>query len=306
MSNNLRPYNYFPSVDSSVALLSPGEGFTRVPLPRGVGIHCGGVFRSPDKKYIYKPLDCRDGHQNNAPRLRTQEDVVLDVMAGAPGFPRNWHVEQKNGREWLVRPACLTIPGTFPLAELREAHVLEIEAGLRALNEKNWDLGDGLEVAIDPQTRLPFLLDLSCSLYRGPKCSDLYRDDSSRFDTWVETVGFAEVSRFRWDARHIVESVRFHYRYPKEYTHVYATTSGPFTRSSELPGALLIEADRQKSEVWTWIVLPVRLDVRRASDLGLIWGWSPLASDETETAHPFYQGIKRGVFGENTLKTTER
>jgi hypothetical protein len=277
MSDTQQCYNQFPPVGAGVGKRTPGNDFIKIPLPQSAGYHTGGVYLSPDGKSVFKALDCRTDHGDDAPRMRTQEDVLLEIMAGSPAFPRNWHVEDRNGRTWLVRPFSLTVPGSFPLVELRTEDVRQIEEGIRALNERNWEIGDLLEVAVDPLSREPFVLDLSCAYYRGPRSPEIYRNEYWRFEIWAERVGFGNLTSFRRSARRMVETARFKLKYPRAYRYVYASMLVPFHTPASHQDALVIDADYGKTGVYTWVVFPRRLDAADVELLNLTWGWSPLA-----------------------------
>src|SRR2546430_12019622 len=85
--------------------ISPGADFTeRLP-----GEHTGGPFVNPDGQELWKPLDCLP-YPNAPHRVETREATILERLAGTPGFPRNWRVEQANGRRFLVRKRAYLIP----------------------------------------------------------------------------------------------------------------------------------------------------------------------------------------------------
>jgi len=121
-----------------IRYITPGEGFTKLEVKnhdnRPEGLHTGGVYLSPDKSEIWKPLD--GGNVWDGPHYATLEAECLEEMAGEPAFPRNWRVEEQNGRRWLVRRRAVVFGQDVALSYLNLQDVLRVERGLKALNAK--------------------------------------------------------------------------------------------------------------------------------------------------------------------------
>jgi len=104
---------------------TPGELFTRLPVPETEAIHTGG-YLSLDGMEVWKPLDAKP-YANADYRVETREADVLHLMAGQPGFPRNWRVEESNQRRWLVRPVCKVVGQTFSRDDVDLAFALPVD-----------------------------------------------------------------------------------------------------------------------------------------------------------------------------------
>jgi hypothetical protein len=176
------------SLDISLGDVAPGPGFTRMPQSPLEGRHTGGPFFCPSGREVWKPLDCLP-YPNAEYRLPTREAEVLELMAGKPGFPRNWRVEVANGRRFLVRKLACVIGETFETTSVTRAHVSLIEQAIRALNSRYWEVGEVvgkvLKGAIDPDTDEPFILDLSNASVRKHAPEKLYADDQFLFEQWA-------------------------------------------------------------------------------------------------------------------------
>jgi hypothetical protein len=134
----------------SIRDVSPGDGAVRLTgtHPSGIpdGIHTGGAWLLGNE--VWKPLDGRP-FSNSECQVQTREDEVLALMAGEPLFPRNWRVEERHGRRFLVRQKALIIPRDVPYSDLNKEHMLLVESGMRALNARGWETGEELGVAFD-------------------------------------------------------------------------------------------------------------------------------------------------------------
>jgi hypothetical protein len=210
--------------------VSPGEGFSYLPLPPREGTHTGGLWRSPDGGEVWKPLDARP-YPNSDCRVPTLEADCLFQMKGQPGFIENWSVQQANGRWWMVRPYCKVIGQTFPVEHVTQEMIEQVEVAVRMLNAHHWEAfqADDLTVAIDPHTQLPFLLDLSNAHPKTPQ-GNWKADDSDSLYKWMKAVGWESLAELRERGRSLLHSkewmqlTRFDERYDC-HKHVYQKPS---------------------------------------------------------------------------------
>lgn len=253
--------------------VSPGEGFTRLSLSLGDGHRNGGVFLSPDGQDVWKPLDARP-EQEAAYLVRTNEEEVLRLMAGRPGFPANWRIEEARGRRWLVRKRTHVVPEDFQPDWLSLEHILLVEQAVRALNAKRWSLGAPVRVAIDPERYDPFLLGLSAAR------PDERPDDAERFERWAEEVaGFDALAQLRRHARAVLQSTVWQSSpYANTHAYVYASGHRPIDSSwARIPDAVYVPADWKTTGVWTWVVAPGPLEPALVEGYELQWGFAPIA-----------------------------
>jgi len=259
---------------------APGPEFVRLAIPGREGFHTGGPFLSPDGNEVWKGLDGRP--LPDVPfHLPTNEETVLHLMADTSGFPANWRVEVANGRRWLVRKVAPVVPETYSPQWLTLDQVLHVEQALRSLNAKRWRLGDHLRVAIDPDTEEPFILDLSAAVLGGgpeaPRISQA--NDAALFERWAsEVAGFGGLVLFRRDARQVVSGMAWiNGPYGKTHRWVYASRTRPLERSwASIPDAVYLDADWNKTGVWTWVVVPVPLGEEVAGRYQLQYGHGPI------------------------------
>ena len=120
------------------------------------GFHTGGVYVLDGQ--VYKPLDGRpypnfDGH------VPTMEAEALHALAGLPFFPKNWRIEEHNGRRFLVRPwATIVQP-----RDLEVDMLWRIAEAVNAANLRQWEIGDLITVGrIGDEW---FIVDLSTAHY---------------------------------------------------------------------------------------------------------------------------------------------
>jgi hypothetical protein len=280
----------FERLPLSLGDVAPGEGFTHMLLPDGEGLHTGGPFLAPDG-YVWKPLDACP-YPNAAYRVATQEDVVLELMAGTIGFPRNWQVREAHGRRFLVRKRAAVIPETFESSQVTQEQVLHIEQALRALNGKYWTIGDWLKVAIDPDTSEPFVLDLSSAHRMGnPTASSIDKaDDWWKFKYWAkEVVDHANLVKLRTDARRVVHHIGWVRVHGRRHWWVYGSPTRPMNEQwpgSAIPGAIYVEADKQATGMQSWVVVTTELPQVLVSHYQLTWGWAPIVYEAEVHSFP--------------------
>jgi hypothetical protein len=252
--------------------VSPGEGFTYLPLPPREGIHTGGLWRSPDGKKVWKPLDARP-YANSDFRVPTLEATCLAQLQGQIGFIDNWQVKESNGRWWLIRPYCKVVGQTFPVEQLTQDIVEQVEEAVRALNAHHWEAfqADDLTVAIDPHTQLPFLLDLSNAHPKSAQ-GNWKADDSDSLYKWMKAVGWESLAELREQGRSLLYSKEWmqltqsdeQYDYHK---HVYRLKH-PI---STLTGGIQLAYKEQ-----CWWVLPYCISPDLCDRYKAEWAWSPI------------------------------
>lgn len=255
----------------------PGPGFERLPIPAGEGLHTGGPWFDPAlPDLIWKPLDARP-FVNADVLVPTREAEILGLLAGRPGFPRNWTSAVINGRGWIIRRRAEVLgPDTPPT----RAEALEIEQALRALNAAGWCLNDHVTVARDAETGQVFVLDLSAA---APQPVAHFRDDWRAWCRWVRAVGHGNLAELREAAYNVADAMSL-LRHPERrgFPHVYASASTSLpdllmaallVGCSMLGDALDISAP---AGVIAWILTADALDATTCERLGLMWGWSPI------------------------------
>lgn len=242
------------------------------------GVHTGGAWLVGD--LVYKPLDGRP-YANCPGHVPTQEVECLEAMAGQPGFPRNWHVEEINGRRFLVRPKCLTIPDDIPYSHLNTNRLLQVEQMVRGLNKAGWELNDPISLAIAPHDYDPFILDLSAAFYRGPGDKGCYSaDDEWRVLKFFEDCKADLLIKLRNNARHAVNEYEWLIEYP-DYRHVYGSFNRPMSdwwATIETEHAYIQNPDPNWTDAvpHTWVVTKTPLPQDVIDKYELRWGWSPI------------------------------
>ncbi|MDX2241547.1 MAG: hypothetical protein NW224_12755 [Leptolyngbyaceae cyanobacterium bins.302] len=249
----------------------PAETFTRLAVPEHEAIHTGGLYLSPDKTEVWKPLDAKP-YANADCRIETREAEVLHSMAGQPGFPKNWRVESANGRRWLVRPLCQVVGQTFPLEQVDLAFALAVEQAVRSLNAHFWEINDNhLSVAIDPVSGEPFILDLSNASPIDPH-STFKPNDCYLIEKWFVEVGLNDLATLRCHARSVTHSAKWMLsdRYDS-YQHVYRCN-----RSLPKQAAFALDGVFQKYRNQKWLVTRHELEPELMQHCDLTWGWSSI------------------------------
>jgi hypothetical protein len=254
--------------------LSPGEEFKRMEIPSNEGIHTGGVWESADGLEVWKPLDGRSNWVSIKGRIPTREGMVLESMAGKPGFPKNWRVEVRQERKWLVRPKVLVIPDTYPEVSLEE--VLKVEAAVRCLNATGWQISDRLRVAVDADGE-PFILDLSAvSRIDNAQTAEWMRADNTQdFYVWAEDLGFKDLIRLRHAGHHLISDLAWRVNHPREFRWVYRARE-PISRQL----ARALEGIRRETLLNPvgkyWLVTAHRIPLSVQQENNLETAWKPI------------------------------
>jgi hypothetical protein len=241
------------------------------------GVHTGGAWLLPDGN-VWKPLDGRP-YANCDHHYPTREAECLEVMADRPMFPRNWWIIHRNGRSWLVRNKAWVF-GQCPelsLKDLKLEQLLQVEQGVRDLNQHHWEIGDNISIALDEAYNL-FILDLSCAgEIHG---TGIYvADDEWRILRFFDDVGATRLRRRREKARHVVSDLKFIVEH-RGFHHVYASYNRPISSMwASIPGAVYVHEDHPNWEdatPHTWVITQQPLDTDMIARYELSWGWSPI------------------------------
>jgi hypothetical protein len=242
------------------------------------GVHTGGAWLWNDE--VYKPLDGRP-YANCEYHYPTHEAECLEDMAGQPGFPRNWRIEEVNGRRFLVRPKCMTVPLDIDYRSLNKEHLLYIENAVRLLNRAGWEINDPISLAVDPDHYKPFILDLSAA-QKLPNVGCCVADDSNRIERLFEDCGADLLVKLRRNARKIVATCKWLIEHPR-HRHVYGSFSRPIDGLwASIPHNPQFVHAEPGAANWTeciphtWVVTVEPLDDNTINHYELRWGWSPV------------------------------
>jgi len=246
------------------------------------GVHTGGAWLY--EGLVYKPLDGRP-FANCEYHYPTQEAECLELMAGHPGFPRNWHVEERNGRRWLVRKKAFVVtkPRTLRLDEL-----LLVERAVRDLNQHQWEVGDALSLAYDADTYELFILDLSCA-HPQKGTGAFAADENWRMLKLFKEAGYERLAAMREHGQHVFhDPLHFEALFDKnvhDYHFLYGSFNRPMSRVwATLPeDVLLLDARRWYHDTHdlqdlagiphTWLISPTELDANILYDYELTLCW---------------------------------
>ena len=245
------------------------------------GVHTGGAYLLDDE--VWKPLDGRP-FQNADYHLPTLEAQALELMADEVCFPRNWHVESRNGREWLVRRrAHLLNP-----KDLSDRDIFHTEQGVRLMNKRGWEIGDDLSLAYDGETYQLFIVDLSCAHPQEGKhayAADEYRRVLKLF----RAAGYDFLASTRERAIHLLgDPLHFEVRTEQpvdDFRFVYGSFNRPISRGwATLPDdAVFIDSNRWFDDIGieffrdgvphTWVVTREKLntDIAFRYELQMCW-----------------------------------
>jgi hypothetical protein len=258
----------------SIRDVAPCEGAERLTgtRPDGLpdGVHTGGAWLVGG--LVYKPLDGRP-YMNAECHIATQEAECLEAMAGRDLFPRNWWIEERNGRRFLVRrKAYILEPG-----DMDKDMLLRVERAVRGMNAAGWEMGDAISIGLDPKTYEYFIVDLS-SAHRMTGKGAWAANDWTHIRRLFEAAGADWLLLFRQNARNVTHSAEWtleHYG----YEHVYASFPRPISLMwASLGDVLLVHTERAnwgKAIPHTWVVSREPLDEDMLRRYELTWGWSP-------------------------------
>jgi hypothetical protein len=234
------------------------------------GMHTGGAWLCPDGT-VWKGLDGRPW-ANATCHVPTHEAECLEAMAGAPLFPRNWWIEEANGRRFLVRRRAFPFPATQARVLLRPDQVETFIEGIHQLNERGWVVDDPLTLALDEDGTL-FLVDLSQAHQVGE-----WADERMQIADYLDKAHFDERRTLYLEASHVIGTIRWQLSHPaRELEHVYASyeanrpLEGPVFESAEV-----VFVSESAAGVRRWVVTRERLEPKVCQRCGLVWGFSRL------------------------------
>jgi len=259
----------------SIREVKPAKHATRITGQRydGLpdGVHTGGAYLWEGE--VYKPLDGRP-YANAECHLPTEEAECLEAMAGQPCFPRNWRVETRDGRRFLVRKKAYVIDNP---RKLEVSELLLVEKAIRELNRRGWQISDSISLAYDADTYELFILDLSCA-YRIDGHLSYHYDENWRILKLFKQAGFDRLAAIRERGQHIFHDP-LHFealvdRDVRDFHFLYGSFNRPLSRVwATLPAdVVLIDSHRWYAEIdnlirqhtdgvpHTWIVSPSPLD----------------------------------------------
>ena len=293
--------NQYTEYPLSFGNISPGNNFVKMNLGLSLenvqeGLHTGGPWLSPDGAEVWKPLDARP-HPGADSRLSTNEADCLEEMADRPGFPRNWRIEERNGRRWLVRPWCHLWPQSDRLVHADQNTILLVESAVRDLNYHGWEAfgSDVPQLALDPNGDW-FLLDLSAA-FKPTKWQTDWHGDRERVIKWFRLVGYEWLANLRKRGQHIHHAVMLpgfndtdlepynveDVFYPmseeerRTHVHIYASQLRSLSRAwCKIDGTRFLCGDPDRPpRVYSWVVSDHLLDAETAKSYELIHAYSP-------------------------------
>jgi hypothetical protein len=267
----------------SIRDVGPGPEAARLTgeTPDGLpsGVHTGGAWLLDGE--VWKPLDGRP-YMNSDCHYPTLEAEILEELAGEYLFPKNWRIEERNGRRFIVRKKAHLIPEDLPWSYLTSDMLLEIEQGIRNMNLTGWEMNDPIALAVDPDTYDLFLYDLSTAYKR--KGSGVFAANEEWRIYQLFDRRFPFLAKLRRNARRVHHDAFF-----EDYTihHVYASFNRPFSLMwASLPEKSPYLKDQKTNwgeaipHTWIGTKAPLPQDVLNRYELK--WGWSPLRIPEEQ------------------------
>jgi len=261
----------------SIRHISPSPGAVRLTGTRQDGLpdgtHTGGAWLCGNE--VWKPLDGRP-YANAECHYSTQEAEVLDEMADKPLFPRNWRIEEANGRRFLVRRKARIIDD---FSELDTDKVLMVESAVRALNAAKWEIGDPITLAYDLDSYDLFIVDLS-NAQRMTGTGAFEANDEWRIHEFMKQAGCENLVKLRRHARHVLTNIAFIEKRREGYVHVYASFNRPLSQMwCKIPESVFVQTDGanwSEATPHTWCVTRQPLDAETMHRYELRYGWSPI------------------------------
>jgi len=241
------------------------------------GVHTGGVWEWQGE--IWKPLDGRP-YMNADCVVPTREAEFLEAMADLPSFPKNWRVQEANGRRWLVRPPVIVLEPKH-YVHLDKGIVLRVEQDIMEANRRGWEINDALLLAFDKSTYTYFILD--CSSAQEMKGKGAFAaNEFDRIMKLFKLCNLEPLAKLRQNARHLLSPLEFEYKHPEaadlNLRHVYASFSRPMSSSwARFDQPVIFEHQKRDEGVpHTWIVTEEPLPEDKLYDYELTWAFSRL------------------------------
>lgn len=242
--------------DLSIRDVGPHTDATRLTgnTPDGLpsGLHTGGAWLWNDE--VWKPLDGRP-YANCPYHYSTLEYEALVIMQGTPLFPLNWRWEERNEREFIVRPKAHIGGDEWPYTDLELEEILQVEEAVIALNKAGFVLGDEIALARDPQSYELFFYDLS----NAQRIADA--NDFQRVTKFMELCGYSKLTNLRRRGSGAIDPLVFAYMGcdSADYHYVYASTarlaSLGWMRFDQVPVILHNESPNSQNGIpHSWII----------------------------------------------------
>jgi hypothetical protein len=250
------------------------------------GVHTGGAWLCPDDT-VWKPLDARP-YPNAEYLVNTLEVECLTAFQGKPMFPKNWVVKEANGRKFLVRNRAWVFTRQTELlrkefyvgySRLPKKQILEVEQGLRILNQAGWEINDPLTIAWDMDQI--FFLDLSAAWTDAVQHINTLHliNEEWRVIQFFEDAGYKTLAWLRKNAPLAIQKARRvkAYRFTPKHRHVYSSHSRPLNYTwigSSIPGDYCIVDGEYP--VHSWLLSQEPLTPEICYRFELEWAWSPM------------------------------
>lgn len=238
------------------------------------GIHTGGAWLMPSGE-VWKPLFARP-HPTARALYATHELQALQALAeaGVPLFPANWREEriEVDGYTlpYLVRPKCRVYGSTAPIGDITTADLLRVEQAVLHANRLEWEIGDAISLALDPDQGL-FILDLSCA-QRMTGVGAFAADDRWRVERLFRDLGRDDLTELR---RLACERLAYARLYHESNPWVAAKRPVIYRalQALEIPGAYTEQADQPGVGWWVLNDGPIdqRLLAECAGALEYVW-----------------------------------
>ena len=247
----------------SIREVKPWPLATKIAGVRGDGLpdgfHTGGAWTWDG--LVYKPLDGRP-HPLAENHVQTEEDVVLEALAGQPLFPKNWWVEERNGRRFLVRKQAVIVGGPIvSWKDLSYDQLIQIERGIMNMNRLGYCVNDAISIGFDPDTCEMFIVDMSIA---GQVSPIYWADDMHQVDRMFEWAGMERLRKLRSNARSALHDYLYlsgnvpEYHERIKFNHVYASFYRPIDRLwATLPDDVVLVQNKhenpEESTPYTWL-----------------------------------------------------
>lgn len=247
------------------------------------GVHTGGAWLWEDR--VYKPLDARP-YVNADCHVRTNEVEFLEEMSDVDLFPKNWILEEHNGRQFLVRDEAITPKTEHDYHQYVSVELaFKVEQAIREANRRHWELGDAISLAYAKGEW--FILDCSNAFRRSENLPSHFRaNEEYRILKFFRLCGYDVLAERRDRGHHAVSSLEFLQK--KEdlskadvaFQYVYGSYSRPFSLVwARLPNdvaVMILSQERNDQIPYSWIITNKPLQKSILDRYELTWCWSPI------------------------------
>jgi hypothetical protein len=247
--------------------------------PNGLpsGVHTGGAWKL--NGYVYKPVDVQPS-MGCGYHIFSQEVEVLLEMTGQPLFPRNWWLERRNDRTFIVRAVAWIFPEDIDYENIDRDDALMVERGVMGLNARGWEINDGIPLAMSagPEYTL-FAYDMSAA-QRMTGSGAYAADERSNVIEFFDRCGQTWLAKLRRNARKVFTD---HILDPdmSGLPYVYSSMYRPLWIGVNVPDATYIHVMRPSlSEAipHAWILTPQPLNDDYLRRHEFEYGWGPLTT----------------------------